>query len=221
MCRRRNGLHNTCVRKRARISVPHPSHTVELWWDAQSSDAFIANSLPPLPSLASSGPTPPPSSPKSLGQPANAAKTKKRKKRPPIPAPPRPRSLLATMNANISTQRRMRRTHAKFVAISAATAAANNAGGEDGEGGDIPAAGALAGLANDIDGVDDAEADAVDERPWPVPRPSRKSVLEGPVDVKPDVGELAGEKCIQWVNRKILEHVGFQGTLRLLLSHVN
>jgi len=115
----------------------------------------------------------------------------------------------------------MRRTHAKFVAISAATAAANNAGGEDGEGGDIPAAGALAGLANDIDGVDDAEADAVDERPWPVPRPSRKSVLEGPVDVKPDVGELAGEKCIQWVNRKILEHVGFQGTLRLLLSHVN
>jgi transcriptional activator SPT7 len=193
--------------------------TVELWWDAQSSDAFIANSLPPLPSLAASGPAPSPPLPKFQGQPTSSAKTKRRKKRPPRPAPPRPRSLLAMMNANISTQRRMRRTHAKFVAISAAAAAANNAGGEDGEGGDVPTAGPLAGLAGDVDGADDAEADVVDERPWPVPRPSRKSVVEGSVDAEPDMGEQAAEKCIQWANRKILEHVGFQGTF-ILLSYV-
>jgi transcriptional activator SPT7 len=206
------------VRKRARLSVPRASHAVELWWDAQSSDLFIANSLPPLPSFAASGPAPPPSPSKSQDQPTSSVKTKRRKKRPPRPVPPRPRSLLAMMNANISTQRRMRRTHAKFVAISAAAAAANNAGGEDGEGGDVPTVGPLAGLAGDMDGADDAEADAVDERSWPVPRPSRKSVLDGPVDAKPDIGELAAEKCIHWVNRKVLEHIGFQGTF-ILPSH--
>ena len=112
------------------------------------------------------------------------------------------------MNSNISTQRRIRRTHAKFVAISAAAAAANNVGGEDGEGGDGPTVGPTVGLAGDVD-ADDAEVDAVDERPWPVPRPSQKLVSKGPLDVAPDIGEMAAEKCIQWVNRKILEHVGF------------
>lgn len=200
------------MRKRARI---HSPNTIELWWHAQSSDTFIGNTLPPLPSLAASGPAPPPSP--SRNQPNGSAKTKKRKKRPPKPATPRPGSLLAMMNANISTQRRIRRTHAKFVAISAATAAANNMGGEDGEGGDVPTTGLQAGLAGTAD-TEDAEVDAVDERPWPVPRPSHKSVSEGSLDVKPDIGELAAEKCIQWVNRKLLEHVGFQGTF-VLLSH--
>ncbi|KAI0253661.1 hypothetical protein BJV78DRAFT_1152789 [Lactifluus subvellereus] len=144
--------------------------------------------------------------------------TKRRKKRRPKPAPPRPRSLLAMMNANISTQRRMRRTHTKFAALSAAAAAANNAGGEDGEGGDVPTTGPPAGSAGDTEGVDDAETDAVDERPWPVPRPSRKSILVGLVDPKSDIGGLAAEKCMQWVNRKILEHVGFQGSSQLALD---
>jgi transcriptional activator SPT7 len=123
------------------------------------------------------------------------------------------------MNSNISTQRRIRRTHAKFVAISAAAAATNNVGGEDGEGGDVPVTGPQAGSAGDAD-ADDPEVDAVDERPWPVPRPSQKSASasEGSPDVKTDIGEVAAEKCMQWVNRKILEHVGFQGTLRFL-SH--
>jgi transcriptional activator SPT7 len=124
------------------------------------------------------------------------------------------------MNSNISTQRRIRRTHAKFVAISAAAAATNNVGGEDGEGGDVPVTGPQAALAGDID-VDDPEVDAVDERPWPVPRPSQKSASEGSPDVKPDIGEVAAEKCMQWVNRKILEHVGFQGTLGLLNRMIN
>jgi transcriptional activator SPT7 len=91
-------------------------------------------------------------------------------------------------------------------------------GGEDGEGGDTPTAGPQAGLAGNVD-ADDAEVDAVDERPWPVPRPSQKSVSEGSLDVKSDIGELAAERCIQWVNRKLLEHVGFQGTF-VLLSHM-
>jgi transcriptional activator SPT7 len=208
------------VRKRARIHAPHASDTIELWWDAQSSDAFIANTLPPLPSLATSGPAPPPPPSQSQDRHTNPAKIKKRKRRPPKPAPPRPRSLLAMMNSNISTQRRIRRTHTKFVAISAATAATNNVGGEDGEGGDVPTTGPQAGLAGDID-ADDPEVDAVDERPWPVPRPSQKSALEGSPDVKPDIGEVAAEKCMQWVNRKILEHVGFQGTPGLLSRMVN
>ena len=121
------------------------------------------------------------------------------------------------MNANISTQRRMRRTHAKFVALGAATAAANSAGGDDGDGGDPPAAGVSAGLAGDVDGSDDAEVVAVDERPWPVPRPSRKTLRERSVDPSPDIGEMATEKCMQWVNRKILEHIGFQGAFCFLL----
>ncbi len=204
------------MRKRARIHAPHTSDIIELWWDAQSSDAFIANTLPPLPSLAASGPAPPPLPSRPQDRPTNSAKTKKRKRRPPKPAPPRPRSLLALMNSNISTQRRIRRTHAKFVAISAATAATNNVAGEDGEGGgDVPIIGPQAGLAGEVD-ADDPEVDAVDERPWPVPRPGPKLVSEGSLDVKPDIGEQAAEKCIQWVNRKILEHVGFQGTPSLL-----
>jgi transcriptional activator SPT7 len=211
----RNGISDSRVRKRARLSSPRPSHTIELWWGAQSSDTFIANSLPPLPSLAASGPAPPPSSSRSQDHPAGPTTTKRRKKRRPKPAPPRPRSLLAMMNANISTQRRMRRTHAKFAALSAAAAAANNASGEDGESGDVPTTGPAAGSAGD-EGADDAEADAVDERPWPVPRQSRKSILDGLIDPKPDIGELAAEKCMQWVNRKILEHVGFQGASGLL-----
>ncbi len=209
------------MRKRARIHAPHASDTtIELWWGAQSSEAFIGNTLPPLPSLPTSGPAPPPSPPRPQDRPTNPAKTKKRKRHPPKPAPPRPRSLLAMMNSNISTQRRIRRTHAKFVAISAAASATNNVGGEDGEGGDVPITGPQAGLAGDVD-ADDPEVDAVDERPWPVPRPSQKSASEGSPDVKPDIGEVAGEKCIQWVNRKILEHVGFQGTHCLLSRIIN
>jgi len=121
---------------------------------------------------------------------------------------------MAMMNANISTQRRMRRTHAKFVALSAAVAAANNAGGEDGDGSDPPAAGLSSGLG-DLDGSEDPETVAVDERPWPVPRPSRKALQESFVDPSPDIGQMAAEKCVQWVNRKIMEHIGFQGVLPL------
>ncbi len=101
----------------------------------------------------------------------------------------------------------MRRTHAKFVALGAAS---NNAGAEDGDGGDLPTTGVPAG---DVDGSEDAEVVAVDERPWPVPRPSRKTLQGGFVDPSPDIGEMAAEKCMQWVNRKILEHIGFQGAL--------
>ncbi|KAI0264096.1 hypothetical protein BC834DRAFT_883527 [Gloeopeniophorella convolvens] len=216
--RKLNGVSDNRVRKRARLSPQRTVEPIELWWSAQSSDAFIANSLPPLPSLASSGPAPPSPAPKPQGQPSTTSTTKKRKKRPPKPAPPRPRSLLAMMNANISTQRRMRRTHSKFVAISAATAA-NNAGGEDGEGADLPPPPPppVAALAGDAEG-DDAEVDAVDERPWPVPRPSRRAVLEGTADPEPEVGGKAAERCMQWVNRKVLEHVGFQGSSQMAMD---
>jgi transcriptional activator SPT7 len=124
------------------------------------------------------------------------------------------------MNANITTQRRMRRTHAKFVALGATSATANNAGaGDDADGADLPTAGVAAGLGGDADGSEDAEVVAVDERPWPVPRPTRKAALqEGFVDPSPDIGEMAAEKCMQWVNRKILEHIGFQGSSQLAVD---
>jgi hypothetical protein len=99
-------------------------------------------------------------------------KTKKRKRRPLKPAPSRPRSLPVMMNVSISTQRRIRRTHTKFVAINAAAAAANNVGGEGGEGGDVPTTGPQAGLAGDVD-ADDAEVDAVDEQPCLFPNRAR------------------------------------------------
>ncbi|KAF8260333.1 hypothetical protein EI94DRAFT_1748778 [Lactarius quietus] len=215
--RKLNGIIDTRIRKRPRLAPPHNPHTVELWWDAQSSDAFLGNSLPPLPSLSTSGPPHPPSSSRQEKQSGSSAVPKRRKKPPRKPAPPRPRSLLAMMNANITTQRRMRRTHAKFVALGATSATANNAGGEDGDGGDLPTTG-VAGLAGDVDGSEDAEVVAVDERPWPVPQPSRKALQEGFVDPSPDIGEKAAEKCMQWVNRKILEHIGFQGSSQLAVD---
>jgi hypothetical protein len=63
------------------------------------------------------------------------------------------------MNANVSTQRRIQRTHAKFVAISAAVAATNDVGGEDGERGGVPITGPQAG---DVD-ADDREVDNIGE----------------------------------------------------------
>ncbi|KAH9066066.1 hypothetical protein EDB83DRAFT_2381286 [Lactarius deliciosus] len=213
--RKLNGIIDIRIRKRPRLATPRNPHTVELWWDAQSSDAFLANSLPPLPSLSTSGPAPPSSLPRHEEKSGNSATSKRRKKRPRKPAQPRPRSLLAMMNANITTQRRMRRTHAKFVALGAAS---NNAGGDDGDGGDLPTAGVSTGLAGDVDGSEDAEVVAVDEAPWPVPRPSRKALQDGVVDPNPDIGEMATEKCMQWVNRKILEHIGFQGSSQLALD---
>ena len=222
----RNGIIDTRIRKRPRLAPPHSPHTVELWWDAQSSDAFLANSLPPLPSLSASGPPPPAPRQEEQQQSTSSAtapkqqqqqqqRRKKKRPRQQKPAQPRPRSLLAMMNANITTQRRMRRTHAKFVALGAATSAANNssnnnagAGAEDADGAEVP----TVTLGGDVDGSEDAEVIAVDERPWPVPRPTRKETLqEGFVDPSPDIGERAAEKCMQWVNRKILEHIGFQG----------
>ncbi|KAH8990665.1 hypothetical protein EDB86DRAFT_3190558 [Lactarius hatsudake] len=69
-----------------------------------------------------------------------------------------------------------------------------------------------------VDGSEDAEVVAVDEVPWPVPRPSWKALQDGFIDPSPDIGEMATEKCMQWVNRKILEHIGFQGSSQLALD---
>ncbi|KAH8979007.1 hypothetical protein EDB86DRAFT_3148799 [Lactarius hatsudake] len=206
--RKLNSIIDIRIRKRPRLAVPRTPHTVELWWDAQSSDTFIANPLPPLPSLSTSGPAPPSSLPRHEEQSDNSATSKRRKKRPRKPTTPHLHSLLAMMNANITTQRCMRRTHTKFVALGAAS---NNAGGDDGDGGE------LRRLAYRR-GWQDAEVVAVDEVPWPVPRPSRKALQDGFVDPSPDIGEMATEKCMQWVNRKILEHIGFQGLSQLALD---
>ncbi len=34
--------------------------------------------------------------------------------------------------------------------------------------------------------------------------------LDGLIDPSLDTGEVAAKKCMQWVNWKILEHIGFQ-----------
>jgi transcriptional activator SPT7 len=114
----------------------------------------------------------------------------------------------------------VRKAHAKFTLI----AGSGNAGGdEDGEGGEGSGAGAggtgavgsgagagvgaggggmgLSGVAGMMDGGVDVE---VDESPW---------LLRGSRHVHGvDIGGRAADQCLRWVNTKMLEHVGFQGT---------
>ncbi|KAI0050843.1 hypothetical protein FA95DRAFT_1635331 [Auriscalpium vulgare] len=187
--RKINGVSDGRPRKRIRLTPHPPTEPIELWWSAQKSDTLLANSLPPLPSMpSSSGFAPPPSS---QTQPTHTRRASTRKKKRPK-ATPRPNSLLALMNANITTLRRVRKTHTKFALLGLA-----GSGGGDDEGGlDVDEA-ARAGEAVDV---------AVDERAWTADA------------AEPDLGDRASEDCMHWVNRKVLEHVGFQGTSKMALD---
>ncbi|PPR05625.1 hypothetical protein CVT24_002811 [Panaeolus cyanescens] len=93
-----------------------------------------------------------------------------------------PKALLTMMNHNIKTMRRVRHTHAKFVALNAASAPAED---EDGEGGGgahgyldvgggsagLGCAGGSGGLGGGMGGLeDDVVDDRIDEEPWSIER---------------------------------------------------
>lgn len=213
----RNGFTDHRPRKRTRFSSQYATPLVfdkddvsELWWNAVQSDALLANGLPQIPLSSSSSTSTtamivPTSSSTSLATPRKP-KFKRRKKRP-VESPP-PKSLLTLMNNNIKTMKRLRHTHAKFAALNAN----NPSNGEDTEGGGDGAPYSASGpvlpvvVGGDDDGIE-AVDDKVDERPW-------RATIKGKRKVRGiEIGEEAATDCMKWMGRKVLEHVGFQGTV--------
>ncbi|KAL4079299.1 hypothetical protein J3A83DRAFT_4208682 [Scleroderma citrinum] len=189
-----------------RQPLPNSEGLTELWWDAVQSDALFANGLPCLPSIASFPPPPSPRPtrkmiPTTSSQPPSTSFRKRLRARP-SSEQEQPRTLLALMNSNIKTLKRVRRTHTKFVAL-------GFGGGDDGVG---TGAAAGAGPAERED-VPEPESElpeeATDERPWlaRLRGVGGKGKVRGGIEI----GERAAGSCLGWMNRKVLDHAGFQG----------
>ncbi|KAF9075526.1 hypothetical protein BDP27DRAFT_1358714 [Rhodocollybia butyracea] len=225
--RKVNGLNDIRAHKRARFSTPlhvpdsHSSDSpatnddelTQMWWHAVQSDALLPNGLPEIPFPSSSSSHPFMKSPpaKSISQ---SPKKKKRRKKHLEPYRPEtgPKSMLTLMNNNVRTIKRVRHTHARFSALGLA----KDSGGanEDGEGAETalnPIASG-SGLGADPMDVEEAIDDRVDERPWMVPS-SRGRNLSGI-----EIGSENAENCVRWMNGKVLEHAGFQGTSKAALD---
>ncbi|KAI6007732.1 hypothetical protein F5J12DRAFT_830397 [Pisolithus orientalis] len=202
---------------------PPRSHgeLIDLWWNAAQSDALLANGLPCLPSIASSPlpQRPPPRKAPIVNTPvttttAPSAPTTPRKRRVrPVAGQERSETLLSLMNTNIKTLKRVRRTHTKFAALGF------NAG-EDGAGtGGAPGVGLGVG-GTEREDIPDPETElpeeVVDGRPWllRLRGAGGKTVARGGIEI----GERAAGSCLKWMNRKVLEHVGFQGTSNAALD---
>ncbi|KZV63639.1 hypothetical protein PENSPDRAFT_757821 [Peniophora sp. CONT] len=160
----------------------------------------IASVLPPLPTASTSASAAAASLPTpaaSFGTPTSSATTapaqlagKKRKRtRPRAVPPPRESSLLAHMNRNIDSIRRVRAAHARFAQIV-------EAGEDDANGG----GGAIGGGGAGIDAPLEVEGGAYT-------LPGGPSGAHGV-----DIGSRAAEQCMRWTSSKVLEHVGFEGT---------
>ncbi|KAA1476547.1 hypothetical protein DENSPDRAFT_867330 [Dentipellis sp. KUC8613] len=204
--RKLNGIADR-PRKRIRYTPNSvPTDPVELWWAAQQSDTMLANSLPPLPSVPTSGPSKPPSAGPSHPPP-------KRKKKKPPTAVPRPNSLLGLMNNNIRTLRRVRQTNVKFAALTASMGA-QNAGADEAGGADVSGGGGGRGggmLDTPMMDVDEPKVEAeLDEKPWHLPGSKHDSGI--------DIGEEGADQCMHWMNQKVLEHNGFQGSSKMALD---
>ncbi|GAV99288.1 saga complex protein [Lentinula edodes] len=238
-----NGVNDYRAHKRIRFATPLPlsdsspgspttiskdDELTQLWWSTVQSDALLPNGLPEFPSSASSSSSPRhpflrPPIPKS---PAQTAKKKKCRKKLPHSYRPedKPKALLTLMNNNVRTIKRVRHTHARFAALGLTKD--SGVGNEDGEGAEAapifnaqtssavgPGPGlGTGGLGSDPMDVDEAIDDRVDERPWAVPtRRGRKiSGIE--------IGSENADDCLRWMNGKVLEHAGFQGTSRAALD---
>ncbi|KAI5986876.1 hypothetical protein EDD15DRAFT_2470606 [Pisolithus albus] len=200
------------------LRPPDQGELIDLWWKAVQSDAHFANGLPCLPSIAS---FPPPLSQRPLRRApiavpsaavtaVSSAPTTPRKRRVrPVRVQSQSGTLLSLMNTNIKTLKRVRRTHTKFTALGF------NAG-EDGAG-----TGALGvnlgvggvGAGTEREDVPDPETElpeeVIDERPWltRLRGAGGKTIARGGIEI----GERAAGSCLKWMNRKVLEHVGFQG----------
>ncbi|KAJ3993971.1 SAGA complex protein, partial [Lentinula boryana] len=233
-----NGLSDHRTHKRARFATPLPvsdsfpgsptsqdDDLTQLWWSAVQADALLPNGLPEIPVASSSAQHPflKPPIPKS---PAQTAKKKKHRKKLPDSYRPedKPKALLTLMNNNVRTIKRVRHTHARFAALGLAKD--SGAGNEDGEGAEtastfnVPSTAVVSagpglgtgGLGADPMDVEEATDDRVDERPWEIPtRQGRKSS-------EIEIGSKNADDCLRWMNGKVLEHAGFQGTSRAALD---
>jgi transcriptional activator SPT7 len=189
-----NGVVDRRVRKRTRFTTqsPRPSNLGEditdLWWQAVTSDALIANGVPNIPyassRLSARAARSTSSSKTARGLPKVKLKESKTSKDT-IPSHSS-QSLLGIMNTNIRTMKRVRWTHAKFAALNL------NSNNEDSDWSSGPA----------VTIAEDEADDIIDERPW-----RRASGIE--------IGEETATDCMHWMGEKVLEHAGFQGRFRL------
>ncbi|KAI6168663.1 hypothetical protein EDD17DRAFT_1529032 [Pisolithus thermaeus] len=200
------------------LRPPNEGELIDLWWNAVQSDAHLANGLPCLPSIASFPPPLPQRPPRrapitipsaTVAGISSAPTTPRKRRVRPVHVQSQSGTLLSLMNANVMTLKRVRRTHTKFTALGF------NAG-EDGAGTGAPGVGfgvGGVGAGAEREDIPDPEGelpeDVVDERPWlaRLRCAGGKTVGRGGIEI----GERAAGSCLKWMNRKVLEHVGFQG----------
>lgn len=212
----RNGAAVHRPSKRVRMMTRNPIPLLDekddlsqLWWGAVQSDELLANGLPGIPFGPSS----------SVSHEKKVNLKRKRLKRARLHPLPwqNPKALLSMMNNNIKAMRRIRHTHAKFVALNALTAVPEDEDGVEGNlygnpGGAVTGsrssgASALPGTQGILSVEDDMIDDKIDERPWVLGRSKGKWTPGGI-----DIGEAKAMDCLDWTTEKILEHIGFQGT---------
>lgn len=212
-----NGNMDNRPTKRTRSSPQFPVPLLEerddlsqLWWGAVQSDELLANGLPEIPFGASSS--------------ISLHKKSKRKRPKGAPSlassPQNPKSLLAMMNNNIKMMRRLRHTHAKFVALNASTVVQDDDETAEGLYGGLPSSlpsGKVSGstvypgtVSGEGAGEDDVVDEKIDERPWILRGHKGKLNLSGI-----EIGEENATDCLHWATEKILEHIGFQGTSKV------
>lgn len=202
------------------------------WWEQVQSPFLAANAVPHIPFPLSSSSPYPNAGPSKTDEKPKLVKRKRRRKNPALRsssssastlvenldagAHPRmykneSKSLLGIMSNNVRTMKRVRHTHAKFVALGLGK------DGEDGEPGpskveveSMPRV-KLEHVEEEVGILDDR----VDERPW-IAGLARSS-SDGEDDV--EVGERNATDCLHWMGEKMLEHVGFQGLFLLVFSY--
>ncbi|KAG1897349.1 uncharacterized protein F5891DRAFT_982735 [Suillus fuscotomentosus] len=108
-----------------------------------------------------------------------------------------PNILLTVMNTNIKTLKRVRWMHAKFTTLNLNVE-------EGGMGDELP----------DI-GEEGRVDKVIDERPWQA-RYADLGQVKGSVEL--EVSEKNADECLKWMNRKVIEHKGFQGTSSIALD---
>lgn len=116
------------------------------------------------------------------------------------------------INNNIRTMKRVRHTHAKFAALNLTGTNNDDPEGGGGGGAENPTFGnafSQGGGVQEDEGIGVLD-DKVDERPWGV-------LVKGKRRVKGiDMGEDSANDCMRWMSGKVLEHAGFQGTIKTL-----
>lgn len=203
-------------RKRVRVGLSQDpamaKEVTEIWWDVASMDTFAGNGLPPAPYCL------PPRHPKHLpalphtggaGPPAPKSRKKKMKVEKDETEVPGKQTMLALMSENIRTVKRVRRAHAKLAML----AVLEDLAAQPGAGGIAPAA-LMQPVAEDAGAAVKAD-EGVDDRPWRTVVGGEKGKTRRRVGH--GVGKVDGEAaedCMKWMSGRVLEHAGFQGTLR-------